>query len=110
MAEIEPDATAKHFKDEMGDHPLGDCKGTKAVGPYVVELYERVIGNRARQREGKPARAVVTVHKRNPDHWRAYESMANAWVDEADGREEFDSLASVEAIEAFIDQHGDDDG
>jgi hypothetical protein len=104
-----PPADVEAFGAEYGEHPLGDLHDRKAVGPYLIELHTNPIGTRRRRRENKPVKAVLTVWKRDTDHWRSYRNEFSEFIGDYGAKEMFRRVDTVAEIEGWIDEYADDD-
>jgi len=102
-------ASAERFVDEMGSNPLGNQFHVEAVGPYVVEAYDRGMSC-----------PLIIIWRFVPDEIdrdiesRPWNKLAMKRYDAARGgvaevRTVAPSLDSEDAIEAFVERNSDDD-
>jgi len=101
-----PNTTVDEFRAEMGKHPLGDLAEAKAVGPYVIERYERPIGHKRRLREGEPTKQVLSVHVRDTEHWRAYRELMSEFIGDYGAKEMYRRMDDQTTIRQIVAEYG----
>jgi hypothetical protein len=101
-------ADVTEFHDDYGHHPLGDHVDSKAVGPYIIELYDRPLDLRDRDERRDSPRSVLSVWVRDPDHWRPYRDVFSQYIGRLGAHDMFRSVDSVDTVAEWTDSYSGD--
>lgn len=98
------------FAEEMGENPMGRRIDLRAVGPFVLERYDRLLFHRRRREEDKPELQRIGIWTRaDADHWREYRKVAELKTYADEIGEMWADLTDTDSVAEWVDDHPADD-
>lgn len=99
------EANTDDFEAEMGSNPMGRRIRIRALGPYVLELYDRLLFADKRAREGKPEQQRITVWTPAEDHWRQYRKVGECKAEAGDIGGMWSAFDTADDVAEWIEEH-----
>jgi hypothetical protein len=97
-----PQADTDEFHEEYNTNPLGELVESKAVGPYLIELYDRPIDTRDRDERQANPRSVLSVWVRDTDHYGPYRDVFSEFMGRMGAHEMYRRVDTKETVEEWV--------